>query len=244
MPVRLIKIHPLWEPLIRKAQIMPPTTTQQPYEKALAEGGEFCICELVDMAAAMTPGRRGRRHRKRLERSPRYREEFEFETMDKLAADPRAVTRMPMMAGEDFDATTKMRFDPENLRAILELIIEYAPQVIAIVLELLKLFTLFLLAFLLTVGTASAQCSVCRKAFAVQPPPVVAYQAPPVVFAPVPPVVAYAAPSATVSVGWGWFQRRPRIRERFESRRQKRAEGIALARANRVELAPVAVYTP
>lgn len=117
------------------------------------------INECIDQAVALMPeGRQKRRLERRLQ-NDRYRDAWAGELMDNLDRDPRiqSMGMLPAMLGaEEFTASTPFQIDTDKLRDLLDIIIEYAPKIIEIIMLLLKMFGAVLVVLTFS-GAADAQ---------------------------------------------------------------------------------------
>ena len=111
------------------------------------------ITEAIDMAYDLPHvTRRQRRIFKRRCQRSGYRTKYAEEIRDALLGDDRLALCLPLasmdaMDDDDFDVgNTLLAVDPEKLRKLLDLILEYAPRFIDLVLTIMGLFGTVLLA--------------------------------------------------------------------------------------------------
>ena len=96
---------------------------------------EVCLCDLVEQAIEELPRFRRRVTEFRMSR-PRVREAFYPELILALVESDLPATTRTLFAGETFDETTRFTIDVDRIREILDLVLEYLPQILALILTL------------------------------------------------------------------------------------------------------------
>lgn len=124
---------------------------------------ETCLDDLLDQAVGlMTPGQK-RRFDRRCNLIPGYRAKYIQELADNLLDDPRFVEAAPMatavMGAEGFTGQTRFQIDGSKIRVILDLILEYGPKLLDLILLFIKAFTF------------AIACAICLPASGAYPKP-------------------------------------------------------------------------
>lgn len=106
---------------------------------------ETCLNDLLNQSVQlMTPGQQ-RRFRRRCNLIPGYRDRYVQELADNLLDDPRFVDAAPMatavMGETGFTGQTRFEIDGSKIRVILDLILEYGPKLLDLILLFVKAFT-------------------------------------------------------------------------------------------------------
>lgn len=115
--------------------------------------------DLLNAAVEQMTGGQRRRFDRRCRFVPGYRKEYIRELADKLSDDPRVQANAPLMAaalGEGgISGETQVQFDGSKLKLILDIILEYGPKLLDLILLFVKAFSCILLLVALS-STANA----------------------------------------------------------------------------------------
>lgn len=141
------------------------TTTFPPTAALADQPRSYTMAELIDQAVNRLPRFRRRVMKRRLRNQRVYQSVVEDLTVA-LYDDPRTASILPVavFAQDGFNENTPIVLDLDQFERMLQLIIEYLPQIIDVIVKLLTLFGVVLLALGLALGTgatAQAQQTVC-----------------------------------------------------------------------------------